>query len=277
MRSPFFWQNLGVLLLVVANFALGVWLFFSRKVRDAVGRLPLPLPLLIRAPVVLYAFASCFVLLMALQLFYFFEVDARSRECWQRSARWAQVQKGMTGQQVVQILGEPYPRDRWGNDNVERYFYQLHPLGLSDGYVISLKDDPNGGEARVVDKSPTDAERLSRPEPLLPHDTWSYPYFSDSQTITDMSTITAFGGILVLALFAVIPFPLRAGWYSWTLYAPLVAFMLAIIYEIPQKGGWRFDWLLLFPAYVLILLGWVIRLIIVIVKSSRGQSVAGSV
>jgi hypothetical protein len=277
MHSPFFWQNLGVLLLVLANFALSVWLFFSRKVRDAVKRLPLVLPILVRAPVVLYAFASCFVLVMAMQLFYFFEVDARSRECWQRSQRWAQVQTGMTAQQVVQILGEPYPRDRWGNENVERFFYQLHPLGLSDGYIISLKADTTGGEERVVDKSPTDAERLSRPEPLLPDAKSGYPYFSDSQTIADMATLTAFGGIIALTLMAALPLPIRTGAYSWTLYAPLVALMFAIIYEIPQQAGWRFDWLLLFPAYVLILVGWLIRLIIVLVKARRAQSVAGGV
>lgn len=97
---------MGVLLLVITNFAFGGWLFFSRKVRAAVGKLPLPLPFWLRALSVLYAFASCFVLLMALQLFYLFEVDANSRACWLRSERWAQVQTGMTEQQVVQPGGD---------------------------------------------------------------------------------------------------------------------------------------------------------------------------
>jgi hypothetical protein len=60
----------------------------------------------------------------------------------------------------------------------------------------------------------------------------------------------------------VLPFGRGANWLSWTLYTPLAATLFGALYEIPQKGGWRFDLMFFFyPLYALIGAGWLVRMI----------------
>lgn len=256
---------MGVLLIVIANFVISFCVLGLQKLTTGY---PLALRIPIRAVSVLYMAASLVVLLIAISFFQTLEVSDSSRECWKRRYHWSEIKIGMTEQQVVQILGQPKDKDIWSNDD-ERYHYDLHPLDLVsiNAVLFNVDKAQPAGEKKVVDKYPTDEELSARLE-WIP-DKRTYLYSTYVSTISDTANGITFFGIMLLALLAFVPDGFRGDLYSWTLYTPLVALMFGVIYEKGVTAGWRFDWFILFPAYALILLGWLVRLIIAVMVRLR--------
>ena len=259
MQSPFFWRNLGVLLLVLANLALSVRLLLH-------GALPSPTPgpvaigVILRGFALTYATLSLVAALIAILLFCILELLPESRATWTRSAKWSEIRPGMTPQEVIDLLGEPFQRSTVGDSSTGsevQFGYQLHPLGLRDGAAVIFQAVP-GAAMTVTLKSPDD-ESLARIT-----GNWIPGGYTGSRyrgTITEAASILSFLGIMLLVVATMLPFGARAGASSWTLYIPLLALVLGLIYEARGPRGWRYDLMLLYPLYAIILIGWMVRLI----------------
>ena len=79
-----------------------------------------------------------------------------------------------------------------------------------------------------------------------------------------------FYGIVLVTLLSLVPWRLRDGRNRWSLYLPIAAIVLYVIYEAAMLSNWdiRVDLLLLAPMGVTIMLAWAVRLI-VRVRSAR--------
>jgi hypothetical protein len=82
-----------------------------------------------------------------------------------------------------------------------------------------------------------------------------------ARNVKESAAALSFIGILLLAVVAVLPIGRRGGWAAWPLYTPLVTGFFAVLYESAQRGGWRFDLFLLYPAYSVIAGGWLFRMV----------------
>jgi hypothetical protein len=262
VSSPFFWRNVAVVLLVVGNFALAV-----RLLAWSGGHVPASIGVPIRAVGILYVVASALLVLLAGLFFCILEVFDDARATWRTADRWAGVQAGMTRQEVERTVGAPFqklPSVRDGHQG-EDWVYRLHPLGASDEGRVTFETPTPGAAAeamRVVGRHPRDDRWRVVRAAWIPG---GYTATLYARNIADAAAMLSLAGLLVLALLSILPFGARAGWRSWTLYTPLVAVLLGVLYELPQRGGWRFDRMfLLYPASALILAGWLVRLVIVL-------------
>jgi outer membrane protein assembly factor BamE (lipoprotein component of BamABCDE complex) len=268
MSSPFLIYNIGVLLFVIAAFAIGIYLLFSKKVKTYLSNYPIFLQILFRAFTVIYAAFLSMVLLIAVMFFIDIEVSTDSRECWRRNYEWKNIQVGMTQKQVVQILGEPLRSEDWSG---LRYSYKRHPLDY-----ISMADvtfDPNSApnveDMKVISKYPDDARMAEDLSVWMPT-TRSFVYNTALLRISGISLGFSFLGLIALAIISLVPFSLRDKWTSRMLYVPFATVLFAGIYEHYQvtASAWRFDLFFLYPLYAIISIGWLIRLLIV-VKSEK--------
>ena len=259
MQSPFFWRNLGALLLVLANLALcGRLLLHGVPAGPAPG--PVAIGVILRGIALSYATLSLIAALITILLFCTLEVFSGSRASWQRNARWSEIHEGMTQPEVLRTLGEPFQRlssETSSTGSEVQFGYQLHPLGMQDGAAIIFQAAP-GGALTVTLKSPDDEDQARVNADWVPD---GYTGSRYRGTITDTAYMLSFLGIMLLVVATVLPFGVRAGVYSWTLYLPLLALVLGLIYEARGPTGWRYDLLLLYPAYAIILIGWAVRLI----------------
>lgn len=267
MHSPFLWRHVGILLIVVANFACSAKVLVSQKGRSDFSSRPTVLGIALRAVSIFYAVASLLMLLIASLLFYSYEWSAEAREFWKHSRKWANVTVGMTSQEVVQILGPPWGSGKEraprfiGKDTDDVYVYQMD-LIQAEGGMIEFKIDSTSAlhEMRVTDKFPDD-ERIAT---IMRHlAAWEPPAYTSailSREIADLVFLISGGGLILLAIASMKPFSLRNGWNSWTLYTPLIALMLGMVYEMNSGGGWRFDLYYLLPVYALIIGCWFFRL-----------------
>jgi len=73
-----------------------------------------------------------------------------------------------------------------------------------------------------------------------------------------------FYGIVLVTLLSLVPWRLRDRRNRWSLYLPIAAILLYVIYEAAMPSNWdiRVDLLLLAPMGVTILLAWAVRLIV---------------
>ncbi len=71
-----------------------------------------------------------------------------------------------------------------------------------------------------------------------------------------------FYGIVLVTLFSLVPWRLKAGGNRWTLYLPLAALALYGTYEMTMPSNWdiRLDLLLIIAMGTVIILAWGIRL-----------------
>jgi len=214
---------------------------------------------ILRGTTLLYATLSLVVTCVAILLFCVLEVFSESRETWRRSSRWSEIHEGMTQQEVLSRLGEPFqrlPAEPSSGGREEEFVYQLHPLDALDGGGLAFSRNV-AGEMTLSSKSPDDVSWKRRRSEWVPR---GYSRLRYRQTIVETATILAFGGIILLGVLTLLPFGAKAGVYSWTLYTPLLALLLGVIYEIGASRGWRFDLMLLYPVYAVILIGWAVRM-----------------
>src|SRR5688572_25103070 len=107
-----------------------------------------------------------------------------------------------------------------------------------EGGTIEFKIDSTSAskEMKVANKYPGDERVLG----YLAE--WKSPVYTHRTLrgeISDLAWLISFGGLILLALASIIPFGLHNGWNSWTLYTPLIALMLGIVYEMNIGNVWR--------------------------------------
>jgi hypothetical protein len=256
MQSPFFWRNLLVLLLVLANLVLS-----GRLLQQSGFLTGTPSTgVLLRSGAMAYATLSLLAALIGMLLFGILEVFSDSRTTWQRSARWGELRPGMTEAEVVGLLGEPFQRlssNATSSGPELQFGYRLHPLGMADGAAVIFQPSPEGAMT-LASKSPDDAGWARGREEWIPG---GYTAARYRETIGEAASLLSFTGIMLLAILTLIPFGTPQGARSWALYLPLIALLLGVVYEARGPRGWRYDLMLLYPAYALILIGWLVRLI----------------
>lgn len=272
MKSPFFWRNLGALLLLIANFAFSV--FGIMRTPDGVpppagatiqqsdltersgGQgTPVSFRIVLRALSVVYAAASGLMLCAASIFFCEMEFSDSSRLCWKRRNDWTRIQIGMTKAQVVDALGKPDYQETW--NNAERLKYKLHPLDLPEQSEVSFNI---GDDQKVVAKHPMDEQLAAQRSEWWPR-AGTYRCSAFKTRLSDTAMVLSFVGIIVLAIVSLIPAWPYAHWHALSLYFPAAAIVLCVTYENAQKRGWRFDLFLLYPAYAVILVVWVLRVV----------------
>lgn len=253
---------------VITAFVVGVYLLFSKKVKTFLSRYSIFLQVLFRAFTIIYMAFLSIVLFISVLFFLDIEVSSSSRECWKRNYEWKNIQIGMTQKQVVQILGQPLRQDNWSG---LRYSYERHPLNY-----ISMADvtfDPNSApnveDMKVISKYPDDTRMAEDLSEWIPYPN-SFEYDTALERISSGSATFSFLGLVILTTLSLIPFNLRDKWTARMLYVPLATILFGIIYEHHQtvSYAWRFDLILIYPLYAVILIAWLIRLIIV-VKSEK--------
>jgi hypothetical protein len=248
VTSPFFWRHFGILLLVFANFALS--LFAAQRARASFSQSALTRSVLARAGSVAYLAGSTLILLLGVSMFIELELSEHAQSCWKTNRDWAKVKLGMTRRQVVQILGDP-PANSFGNDQ-----YSLHPFEYFGAYIfydVTTEESAHGlrnDNSKVTEKQPAESVDWI---PNGIHGAYQRQLASDAMPL-------CFLGLIVLAVASVIPMSLQAGANSWMLYLPLVAILFVVIYEWNVTAGWRFDLMLLYPIYLVILGAWSLRL-----------------
>lgn len=72
-----------------------------------------------------------------------------------------------------------------------------------------------------------------------------------------------FYGIVIVTLLSLVPWRLKEGRNRWSLYLPVAALILYVIYEVAMPPQWdiRLDLFLLAPMGLVIILAWSIRLV----------------
>jgi len=84
---------------------------------------------------------------------------------------------------------------------------------------------------------------------------------------TDLNILLngCFYAMALVGLLSLVPWPLRDGRNRWTPWLPLAALGVYVVYEslMPSRWNIRVDLLLIFPALVLVLATWGVRLFIV--------------
>ena len=254
MGSPFLLRHVAILLLAGANLALAGKLLASWETPAA----PLWLGVSLRALTVLYAAAATVGFAVVALLFAIVELDGSSRAVWRTNAAWDDVKPGMKRLEVEQLVGPP----RMVNSSIvegtaERLAYPLHALGSLEEGQIDVKPD-----GTVASKHPDGALSARVRAEWIPS---GYGRSVFGRAVRNVATLVALVALLALAVFAFVPFgpfTTHGSWRSWTLYAPLVALLLAAIHEACREpGGWRFDWFLLAPLHVVVVIGWLFRLI----------------
>lgn len=254
MQSPLFPWHVAALALVVANVVVSVlWL---RRTKRLTGRATLA-GVFVRAVSIVYATVATLLFAIAALLFVLLEVTSDGRSDWRVNAHWPDVHAGMTVPQVVDILGqpraEPRPSDLYPGEEV--WTYQLHPLGaLDEGYLVFTKD--RSDTPKLTLKLPSDDVWAAARADWLPQ---GYTRARYEETIAEAGAFFAFCGLVALAIAAILPFRTHGRWTSWTLYTPLIAVLLAAVYENNITAGWRFDFYVLVPLYFIISVGWLIR------------------
>ncbi len=274
MKSPFFWQDAGLLLLLVANFAFSVWLVVrtpddtrvenvasaASTERKGMPKTPLVWRILLRALCLVYATASCLTLFVLALQFRDTEFLPTSQEYWRQRNSYPQVKMGMTQKQVDEIMGDL--RDVWHRNDNEQYHYLLSPSGLPENATVSFGADPKnaGGAVVVIDKWPDD-KRLN----VLNHWWRGHLLFEywRCDAVLDKAMGLSCMGMLLLAVVSLLPFWPCRDWRSLALYFPVAALTLGLAHEFTRRGDLRWVVFLIAPSSVVIVVTWVIRVILV--------------
>ena len=261
------------MLLVFANFAFSVWLVVRKPAetpadnvdpaaimeKSSIRKSQTAWPIILRVICVIYATASCLIVFVLALQFCENEFSALPQVCWRQRNSFPQIKMGMTQKQVAGILGEP--QDVWRRNDNDKYRYLLSPSGLPEYASVSFNVDPKnaGGDVIAVDKWPDD-ERLKALNGWWRGHLYC-EYWSRLRTLCDKAMVLCWLGIMLLALATLLPFWPCKDWRSLPLYFPVVALTLGIANEATQEIGWRYDLMLLVPAYFVIAVVWVFRVI----------------
>ncbi len=247
MSSPFLWRHVGLLLLAAVNLAVSLVVLVRAPGPDS----PLWLGAVLRGASVLWAAVSLLAFGVAAILFFVVEVSPDARACWARRAAWETIRPGMKREEVLQLLGEPFRAgDTLVPEAKEQLEYGLHALGPLDEGAVFL--DGNGV---VVSK--------------LPPGSAATEWLPDRATreLREMVFVGNLGLLALLTLATFVPVG-AASFRSWTLYTPLVALLLGVVYELTRSpGGWRFDLFFTVPAYLVVGAGGLLRLLFLVRRS----------
>lgn len=140
--------------------------------------------------------------------------------------------------------------------------YTLYALDWTDSATVyySIVLENGTEEAKVVEKYPSDEDMLDIDSFWWPNfQTRNYLLLKDHLVRTTLAV--SFIGILLLAVISSIPVWLCSDWRSLSLYIPAAAAVLCIANENCQTGGWRCDAIFLIPAYAVIVVAWLFRVI----------------
>lgn len=250
------WRHIGLLLVALANLALAVFWYF--RAQTGFSRMPLIAGISLRMASVLYLTLSVFVIWLAFCAFDMLELSDRARLCWRNHQQWQTLRIGMTRAEVVRRLGEP---TSVGNADQ----YPIHPLDFRNAalfYEDSGNPEQRRPESRLVERLPDGPVE------------WLPPGAVDAarNDLHLAAKALAFIGILIFGVISLIPFRLQAGWNSSMLYLPVAIALCAVLYEMGEKGGWRFDLFLLMPAYLTVAITWLVRVIIVVRARAPGPT-----
>jgi len=94
MKSPYFWKNLVLVLLVIANFAFIVWQIGWKPHASTPGSIWWPIVL--RALSVVYATGSCLLMIFTVMQFADAEFSKQAQKKWKRQQDWKRIHAGMT-------------------------------------------------------------------------------------------------------------------------------------------------------------------------------------
>jgi hypothetical protein len=248
VRGPFFWRHVWILAAVALNSALGVLVAY--KAQRSFGVFPLGAGIALRALSFLWLMLCIVALLLAISLFHALELEGEPS--WRANREWSRVHAGTTKREVIALLGAPETHIG------VRYGYHLAPLHDQEA-TIYFEGDPNAAE--LEDKLADDA-KVVRNEPEQARTEWMSPYFVRVHVrdhvkgdVLPMAT----AGVLTLLILSLIPFSLRGAWNSWPLYIPVMTLVFGVLYEANVEGGWRFDLFLFVPAYLAIVVAWLLR------------------
>ena len=199
-----------------------------------------PANVLRRAFTLAYVVLSLFLFVLAAGVIAQLEYSTN----WRATRNWTSIQPGMSQAQVTALLGPPHQIAE------QFYFYDLHPLTGLEGN-IEFED------TRVKSAYPPDGAAWTSQAMR----TW---FHGEAKAIT-----FAFGflGIAVVAIASLVPVGGRA---ALPLYYPLFTIILALLYESVQSPGWRFDLMFLVPAYCVVGVAWLVR---VLYRRSRRRNV----
>lgn len=86
-----------------------------------------------------------------------------------------------------------------------------------------------------------------------------------------------FYGIVLVMLLSLVPWRLKGGRNRWSLYLPLAAIVLYVIYEVTMPSSWdiRLDLFLIIAMGLVIMLAWGIRLALRIRGTAEAPRVRG--
>jgi hypothetical protein len=242
--GPFFWRHLALLLGVAANFVLSVGL--ARRAWRSSGFSSLLSGVIVRSATMAYGTVSLILLLVGAALFVDLETGDYAAKCWAVHRAWPKIQPGMTPLRVVEILGQP-SEVRFD----EIYIYRFHPLSARfDGSIAFDRPLANSTAAKVKDRRP------EAPPDWLPPGALD-EFYSE---ISNWAFIASGLGLLALTVVSIIPIPFRKRGGGWMLYTPVACLILGTVYEATVGVGWRFDFFLLVPIYVVIWGSWLLRM-----------------
>ncbi len=262
MNSPFLFQNIVVLLILIAIFACCLYLLLSKNISERLCRRSKIFLVLYRAATTAAFSIALIAVLIGIWTFYTIEIDDISRDCWARTYRWQKIVPAMSHDQVAEILGKPF--DTLNYENGQRAIYCTNPIGGLESGTIVFTSNEIETELKVSSKTPDDREILENLNGWIP-DKSSKTYANYAQIISESSSFCAFYGLLGLALLSLYPFKMSELSALRMLYAPLAALVLKIIYENHPANGWHFELFSISPLIMIILIGWIVRLGIILV------------
>ncbi len=261
MNSPFLFQNISVLLLLTVIFAGGLYLLLSKKVSNFIGTRSIISLVLYRAATTV-VFSFIFLgFLVGISLFYFIEIDDLSRDCWKRTYQWQTIVPGMPREQVAAIMGKPFLS--YKAENNEHSTYCINPIGSLENGTIIFKPDINKSGTTVLSKTPDDEAILENLHGWIP-DKSSKTYANYAEIISVSGAFCAFYGLFGLALLTLYPFKLSELFALRMIYTPLAALLMKAIYENHQAADWHFELFSISPLLTVILVGWIIRVMVIL-------------
>ncbi len=261
MNSPFLFENIVVLLLLIGIFTGSLYLLLSKKLSDYICNRSKVFLVLYRAATSVALAASLVGLFSGIWLFYLIEINDFSRDCWKRSYQWQTIVPGMSHDQAAEIMGKPFSIYRYQNG--EQSTYCINPISGLDSGTIIFSGNTNEPELKVFSKTPDDQTVLENLRGWIP-DKSSKTYANYAEIISDSSAFCAFYGLFGLAILTFYPFKMSELSTLRMLYTPLAALVLKAIYESHRTAVWDFELFSVSPLFTIIIIGWIVRLGIIL-------------
>jgi hypothetical protein len=261
MNSPFLFQNIIVLTILIAIFAGCLYLLLSKDVSEYICRRSKFFLVIYRAATTAVFSASSIGLLTGIWLFYTIEINEISRDCWKRTYQWQTIVPEMPHDQVTEILGEPF--NTTNAEDGQQAVFCTNPIGGLESGIINFTNNKKQTELKVLNKTPDDRQILENLNGWLPEKS-SKTYANYAEIISDSSSFCAFYSLLGLAILSLYPFKMRELSTLRMLYAPLAAILLKAIYDNHHANVWQFELFSVSPLITIILIGWIVRVCLIL-------------